>query len=88
MKRFFKLHYVPLLLLAAAIAASRLGGNDKAPMLALAAGAVSFAMGLLYLVTLQPVKAFICLAPGLGLAALFILSKLGLVDLMPILGFR
>lgn len=88
MSRLLKLHYLPLALCFAAILAARLSGSDKAPFLVLAAGASSFVLGILYFATLSPLKAVISLAPGLGLALLVGLAKLGLVDLMPVLGFR
>lgn len=88
MSRLLKLHYLPLALCFAAILAARMSGNDKAPFLVMAAGGASFILGILYFVTLSPIKAVISIAPGLGLALLVGLSKLGLIDLMPILGFR
>ena len=86
--RFLQPVYIPIIALFLAILINKVGGNDKAPYLVMAAGLISLVIGIAYLVTLRPLKAMIAIVPFTGLIALFTLSKLGLVDLMPILGFR
>lgn len=88
MGRFLKLHYLPLVALFGAILYSHAGGNDKAPFLVFAAAGGSVVLGALYFITLRPIKGLIAIVPGLGCAALFAMGYFGLIDLMPIFGFR
>lgn len=88
MTKFLQPFYLPMTVLFVVILINHMGGNDKAPFLYFAAGLVSLITGIGYLFTLRPFKAMVSFIPLVGLVALFALSRLGFIDLQPILGFR
>jgi hypothetical protein len=95
MRKYLNLSLLPLCIYFIFVADAH-GGNDKAPFLVLFAALLSFIAGFTYILTAflgdrkkdNLRNAFVSLLPFITTAILFILSRMGLVDILPILGFR
>lgn len=95
MRKFFELSLYPTYAYIAAIALAH-GGNDKAPFLVMAAALFSMGVCVVYLISSidrghrrrSLRKAMIAGFPFILTGALFILARLHVIDIYPILGFR
>lgn len=95
MKSYFNAGLIPCVLYLIAIVDAH-GGNDKAPFLVIIVALLSFIMGLLYFIMVLSKKqkrenlqkAAISILPFIVTLSLFALARAGLVDTLPILGFR
>ena len=88
MRKFFDLSFAPIYAFIIAVLLAH-GGNDKAPFLVLGAALFSMVLCFIYLIGRRSMrKVSIAGLPFILTGALFILARLHIMDIYPILGFR
>ncbi len=94
MKNLFRFHVVPLFVFIFAVAVAHFG-NDKAPFLVIGAALFSLVVWLGYITksfaggrSRNLKKAMVAGLPFASTAAIILAAKMGLVDPLPLLGFR
>ena len=88
MRKLFDLSLAPLYAFIIAVVLAH-GGNDKAPFLVLGAALLSMVFCFAYLIQRRSMrKVLITGFPFILTGALFILARLHIIDIYPILGFR
>ncbi len=94
MKKFFQFHIVPLIVFIIAVLVAH-GGNDKAPFLVIGASLFSLVVWMGYIAksfaggrSRNLKKSMVAGLPFASTAAIILAAKMGLVDPLPLLGFR